>query len=195
VNPPTSLKKEWVLTKEALDRFLGLLDADPEKAGVKYEGLRLKLVKYFEWRGAISPDVEADETINRVARRVEEGQNVYNLGGYIFGVAKLVNAESVKMRNRNQPLEDADSAIVCSFEVDVEINERRACLDRCLQYLPEESRSIIIEYYQDEKGKKIECRKRLAARLGLTSNALRITAHRIRINLEACVRECLGQCA
>ena len=32
----------------------------------------------------------------------------------------------------------------------------------------------------------------LAARLGITANALRINAHRIRMSLETCVKQCLG---
>ncbi len=49
-----------------------------------------------------------------------------------------------------------------------------------------------MEYYQEEKGKKIAGRKGLAERLGITLNALRIMVHRIRLNLEECVRECLS---
>jgi DNA-directed RNA polymerase specialized sigma24 family protein len=58
--------------------------------------------------------------------------------------------------------------------------------------LPDESREIIITYYENEKGIRIQYRKQLAARLGITPNALRINAHRIRMSLETCVKECLG---
>jgi DNA-directed RNA polymerase specialized sigma24 family protein len=196
VDSPTSLKKEWVLTKEALDTFLARLDMDRERAGQKYEGVRLKLLKYFQWCGAVAPDMDADETINRVARKIEEGENVYNLHAYIYGVARLVNAEAIKTRNRSQQItEDAPEIEAIPIEQDdSDANERRGCFDRCLQYLPEQSREIITEYYRFEKGKKIEHRKKLAARLGITLNALRINAHRIRVNLESCVRECLGHC-
>ena len=196
VDSPTLPKKEWVLTKEAFDRFLDRLDVVRDKAGEKYECIRLKLLKYFEWRGSDLPDMDADETINRVVRRIEEGENVYNLNGYIYGVARLVNAESLKRRNRKQELVDDPSRQELIVEPDdPEMTERQGCFDRCLGYLTNEDREIITEYYQYEKGQKIAYRKQLAIRFGITPNALRIRAHRQRVNLEACVGECLGRCA
>ena len=192
MDPPASLKKEWALTQQAFDRLLAMLDKDRDRAGEKYESVRLRLVKFFQWSGAIDPDVEADETLNRVARKIEEGANIYNLNAYIQGVAKLVKAESLRNPiRRHLDIEEA-YGLAATIEEDPEKTERRVCLDRCLENLPEESREIIIIYYENERGIRIECRKRLAARLGITSNALRINAHRIRMGLESCVLECLG---
>ena len=196
VDSPTLPKKEWVLTKEAFDRFLDRLDAEREKAGEKYECIRLKLLKYFEWRGSELPDMDADETLNRVIRRIEEGENVYNLNGYIYGVGKLVYAESLKRRNRKQELLDDAARSEQFVEPDPpEVTERQGCFDRCMNYLTKEDREIITEYYQYDKGQKIAYRKQLAIRFGISPNALRIRAHRQRVNLEACVGECLGRCA
>jgi DNA-directed RNA polymerase specialized sigma24 family protein len=195
VDLPTQRKKEWVLTKEAFDGFLSRLDIDREKAGAKYESVRLKLLKYFQWRGSDCSDIETDETINRVARRIEEGENVYNLNAYIYGVAKLVYAESFKTRNRNEPLDEASRLEATFVEDDPEVRKRQTCFERCLGYLTDVDRETITEYYQFEKGKKIEHRKQLADRFGISMNALRIKAHRLRMNLEACMRECLGRCA
>jgi len=195
VDFPAPPKKEWVLTKEAFDRFLATLDVDREKAGVKYESVRLKLLKYFQWRGSDACDMETDETINRVARRIDEGENIYNLNAYLYGVAKLVHSESVRRRNRQAELDEASRLEAAPVEVDSDVSERQGCLERCLGYLTDDDRETITEYYQFEKGKKIEHRKQLAARFGISLNALRIKAHRQRVNLEACVRECLGHCA
>jgi DNA-directed RNA polymerase specialized sigma24 family protein len=182
------------MTQEAFDLLLASLDPDREQAGQKYVRLRLKLVKYFEWRGAAFPDREADVTMNRVARRIEEGQAIHSVGAYSYGVARLVFSESLKARQKErEALECAPSAEFQETEADLDAEARRACLDRCLQALPEENRALIIGYYDDEKGRKIERRKRLAARLGIPLNALRIRAHRIRAGLEVCVRECVGQ--
>lgn len=190
---PAPSKKDWVLTKEAFDSFLARLDRDRDRAGEKYESVRLKLLKYFQWRGSDSSDAEADETLNRVARRIEEGENVYNLNGYIYGVAKMVYAEGLKLRSRKQELDEASDLEATPIEEeDPEAAERRKCLERCLGHLTSDDRETITEYYQFEKGNKIEHRKKLAARFGMTPNALRIKAHRQRVNLEACVRECLG---
>ena len=95
----------------------------------------------------------------------------------------------------SEVLNTARGAVDQEFQISefLDAKARGECLSRCLQALSEESRALIIEYYDDERGKKIERRRRLAARLGIPLNALRIRAHRIRIGLEACVRECVGR--
>ena len=192
MDSPVSFKKQWVLTQQAFDGLLASFDADRERAGQKYESLRLKLIKYFEWRGAAFPDSNADETINRVARKIEAGEQIHNLDAYFYGVARLIFIESLKAQEREQQARASMPVIEMPLEeADLDSGERRTCLDDCLQHLPEESRALIIEYYQEEKGKKIERRKSLAARLGIPLNALRIRACRIRAGLETCVHECM----
>ncbi|HEX7313012.1 MAG TPA: hypothetical protein VF297_03780 [Pyrinomonadaceae bacterium] len=182
------------MTQEAFDLLLSSLDPDRELAGQKYVLLRLKLVKYFEWHGAGFPDREADVTLNRVARRIAEGQEVHSLNAYCYGVARLVFSEALRAQQKErEALECAPPAEVDETGDDPQDEARRACLDRCLQDLPEEHRALIIGYYDDEKGRKIERRRHLAARLGIPINALRIRAHRIRLRLEACVGECVEQ--
>jgi DNA-directed RNA polymerase specialized sigma24 family protein len=85
-----SRKKAWDLTRESFEKFLALLDADRELAAEEYEQIRRKLVKIFQWRGSTSPEDHADETINRVARKIEEGETIRNLRSYVGGVARLV---------------------------------------------------------------------------------------------------------
>lgn len=196
VDSPISLKKEWSLTKESLDVFLARLDPDRDGAAEKYEVIRLKLLKYFQWWGVVAADEAADETINRVARKILEGENIYNLNGFIYGVAKLIGAEWIKKQTRNQQLSEDEHEIegLATDDEDPEASERRTCLDTCLRCLPDQSRVIIIEYYRYEKKDKSKRRKQLAATQGVTVNALRISAHRIRLNLEACVRKCLSGC-
>jgi DNA-directed RNA polymerase specialized sigma24 family protein len=189
----TAPSKEWVLTKEAFDRFLATLDPDRDKAGEKYEYIRVKLLKYFQWCGSDVPDMDADETINRVARRIEEGANVYNLNGYIYGVAKLISTESLKRRNRKQELDAGYLVELSTVGVDAELAQCQECLERCLGRLSNADRELITEYYKYEKAERIICRKRLAARLGMSVNTLRVRTHRQRLNLEACVEECLGR--
>lgn len=190
-----STKQEWVITPEAFECLLASLDADREQAGQKYVRLRLKLVKYFEWRGAAFPDREADVTINRVARRIEEGQEVHNLNAYAHGVARLVFSEWLRAYQKEREAFGSAPFVEVQEEPEasLDMEAQSACLDRCLRALPEETRALILGYYEEEKGRKIERRKHLAARLGIPLNALRIRAHRIRGGLEACMRECVGQ--
>lgn len=186
-------KSEWVLTQAAFDGFLAILDKDREKAGEKYEYIRLKLLKYFQWCGSDVPDIDADETINRVTRRIDEGQDISNVTGYIYGVAKLVHAESLKRRNQRRPLEQESFVAPLSIGIDVELENYQECLQCCLACLSDEDREVITEYYRYRKIEKINCRKQIAARLGISLNTLRVKMHRHRINLEACVEKCLAR--
>jgi DNA-directed RNA polymerase specialized sigma24 family protein len=184
-------KSEWILTQAAFDGFLATLDHDRDRAGEKYEYIRLKLLKYFQWCGSEVPDIDADETINRVMRRLYEGQEVHNLTGYIYGVAKLVHAESLKRLRRRQVL---DEEMELSLpDIDVKAARYEACLERCLECLTAEAREVIIEYYRHRKTEKIDCRKRLAARLGISLSTLRVKMYRQRISLEACVERALAR--
>jgi hypothetical protein len=44
------MKKDWVLTQDAFDKLLNWLDSDRERAGQKYETIRLRLIKIFTCR-------------------------------------------------------------------------------------------------------------------------------------------------
>lgn len=197
----TSRKKSWVLTQEALDKLLACLDADRDQAARKYENIRRKLIKHFECRGCYSPEDQADETINRVARRIYEGQEIwaYDPASYFYGVARNILREYWGSPEREfspleslppmaHPSEDALKQKQKEAER-LSLERRLAILERCLQDLSPENRQIIISYYQGERGERIENRKRLAVSLGLPTNALRIRAHRIREKLERSVAE------
>lgn len=188
-----SRKNDWVLTREALDQLLMRLDTDRERAGEQYERVRRKLVKFFEWRGDESAAEHADETINRVARKVAEGEQIHHLDSYFGGVARLVWLESLKAREKERTALDqlpSPPSIVADCD---EAEPRLVCFETCLHGLAADSRALIVEYYQEEQRAKIERRKELAARLHIPLNALRIRAHRIRVQLEECVAECVKQ--
>lgn len=148
-------KSQWALTQAAFDGFLATLDRDRDKAGEKYEYIRLKLLKYFQWCGSDAPDIDADETINRVTRRIYEGEDVYNLTGYIHGVAKLVHAESLKRRNLRRTLDEGSLIELSSVGIEVDVANYQACLVRCLSRLSDEDRETITEYYRYKKTEKL----------------------------------------
>jgi hypothetical protein len=61
-----------------------------------------------------------------------------------------------------------------------------------MKVMDEESRDIIIQYYQGDRRVKIDNRRAMARALGITVNALSIRACRLRDKLEACVSKCMG---
>lgn len=188
-------KRKWVLTGEALAKFLVCLDAEAERAGEQYELIRLALVRFFDWRGAHFPEGLADETLNRAIRRVEEGEAPRDLPTYCLGIARFVLRESQRHpEQRGVELEDAGPLIAATPRAATD-DERQACFEHCLHELSSENRQLIMQYYQDERRQKINNRLALAERLGIPLNALRSRAQRIRDRLEQCVADCLKKSA
>lgn len=186
-------RRRWALTQEAFDKLLACLDPDREAAGVKYLEVRRNLTRFFEWRGCPFPEDHADETINRVAKRVSEGEEIRNPSAYFLGAARMLLLEIHKERAReHQAIAELtiDGAKRYEYEFE-EIEPRVECLRRCLKSLSEQERELILQYYHGEKSAKIEARKRLSERLGTSLNTLRMRALRLREKLFLCVADCL----
>lgn len=197
------LKKDWVLNREAFDALLVSLDPDPERAGARYEHLRHALITFFECRGSSIPEELTDDTMNRVARRLSEGQRIEvgNPASYFYGVARNVLREYWESRSRGpDSLEGLPAAARAPDPHRLHeqwserlLKERRLdALERCLDALSATEQELIRDYYQGETSARIQARRRLAGRLGIALNALRIRALRIRVRLEACVQRRVG---
>ena len=185
-------RQKWALNQEAFDKLLVAFDADRETAGRKYLEIRNNLTRFFEWRGCSFPEDHADETINRMAKRVFEGEAILNHSGYAMGVARLLLLEINKGRQREQSALAEIGAAPDVYVPEDDDESRLTCLRSCLQTLSPDNRELILEYYQGEKGEKIENRKKLLDRLGIPVNTLRMRALRLRERLQACVEECQG---
>lgn len=179
--------KKWGLTQQAFDSLLAWLDSDRDRAGALYERIRRRLIRIFVCRGCAESEDLADETINRVARKVDQIANTYNGDPalYFYGVANKVYLESL----HRKPEPRASTTESRSEQIERELN----CLDECMKTLPSDNRELVLQYYQEEKHAKIVHRQHLARQLGIPLNALRIRAHRIRTALKNCVKECLIQ--
>src|SRR5256885_10310944 len=94
------MKKEWVLTRESFEALLAWLDADPEAAARKYEQIRTRLIKIFVCRGCSEPEDLADETIDRVARRVPDIEPTFTgePARYFYGVANKIHLEYLRRK-------------------------------------------------------------------------------------------------
>jgi RNA polymerase sigma factor (sigma-70 family) len=203
MNSSISSKKSWVITQEGFDKLLAELHSDIELAGEQYEKIRRKLVKLFEWRGCAHAEECADETLNRVARKIAEGTSIRSDDPYTYfhGVALNVLREYWRSAEQTaKTLEEA--ALIQNLSVDPEDlllseTERKEkerlfeCLNRCLQKLPPESLHLITRYHQETDTPNKARRKELAKSLGIPLNALRIRAYRIRAAIEECVEKCL----
>jgi RNA polymerase sigma factor (sigma-70 family) len=183
------------LTAESFAKLLACFDLDRDRAGEKYEELRRTLIRFFEWRGAPFPEEHTDEAFNRVARKLGEGVEIRNIRGYCYEVARLICLEALKgvdsKLDQLEPDRQDIPAPASSYEA-AEREIRLTCLDQCLDSLPADGRTLILEYYQDDSQDRIERRKALAAALDLNREALANRAQRLRAKLERCVTRCFN---
>lgn len=198
-------KTEWVLTQDAFNRLLALFDSDVERAAEQYECIRAGLIKLFECRGCRAPRDLADEVINRVARQLEEGKEIYppSSANYFYGVARNVlrehlrHPESALAALDTLPPSEHPSANPAVLTDHLAVRRRREqrleCVETCVAGLPPETRRLVMSYYEGEEGIKIENRRQLAETLGIPLNTLRIRVHRIREKVEQCVTDCLSR--
>lgn len=183
------------LTRKSFDSLLGRLHDDPEAAGELFEDLRLKLYKFFMWRGTpeLRADELADEVMNRVAVKLSEGIVIENLNAYAGQVARFVFLESTRNDGKEISDETLSEIAVESDTVDTK-DDRLPCLRKCLNETSDsgKERELVLGYYgRGGNGKIKERRKQLAKEFGLTRNALKVRACRARARLERCIVRCL----
>src|ERR1700741_3849122 len=93
----TQVRRDSRLTQASFDHLLSCLGPDPESAAGEYVRLWDALFTYFAVRGAEAPDLLTDETFDRAARRLSEGQSIFTArpANYFYGVARNVWLESL----------------------------------------------------------------------------------------------------
>lgn len=177
------MSKKTVIDQTAFDRMLLWLNPDREKAALKHEAIRTRLIEIFASRRFADAELLADNTIDRVITKVPKvaegwvGDPIY----YFLAVAKKIMLEALKPPPRAYappPGPDAD---------ELELEDR--CLERCMASLAEADRGMILEYVGGDKHKRQE----QARKLGISPNALRIRVCQIKKILRPCVEGCLKE--
>ncbi len=189
------MNKDWRPEKEDFDRLLKWLDPDPEKAALMYEKMRNNMIKLLGKRGCHLSEDLADEAFNRVMRRLRNAPEGIpgSPAAYLITVAKNLYLEYITRAGLEDPIDPNHPRFSSgSSGRPDDLNDRTfECLDKCLNNLEPENRSLILDYYREEKRAKIDVRAEIAKKYGLTLNALRIRAHRIRDCLRRWLDECL----
>lgn len=182
--------KDKELTAKRFALFLAWLNPDRELAAAEYERLRFRLTAYFAFHKCSFADELTDETINRVALKIGS-EVIENKNAYFYGVARNVYLESLRKERRFVNIEDVS---VPAPTAEIETSERSTgdFLDKCLQELPSDSRSLILEYMSESKQAKIDLHKQLADALKMSQTALRMRIVRIKQKLRLCLQECMA---
>jgi DNA-directed RNA polymerase specialized sigma24 family protein len=181
----SKVKKE--VTRERFEGFLDWLSPDRDRAGEEYERLRFRLCTFFSQRQCSFADELADETINRVILKSSE-ERIEHKMAYCYGVARNVYRESLR---KERPLLDIDDVTVAA-KVPEEPSFSRECLDKCLEKLSPDNRSLLLDYFSEARQAKVELHRRISETLQTTQTALRMRVMRTKLKLKICVQECMG---
>ena len=198
---PPPPKEEWVLTPESFDGLLAWLDPNRDHAAEIYEEIRSGLIKRFRQLGCQDGEDLANETFDRVAKKLPQIAPVYkgDRAPYFFSVAYYVHKE----RQRKPVVKSLTNDDSSSEELpdpnpwyDNDDDDRDdelldECLKQCLERLSHSNREMILQYYRGERNVKIKLRKELAAQMGIKVGNLRLKAQRIRVDLKKCILDCM----
>jgi DNA-directed RNA polymerase specialized sigma24 family protein len=136
--------------------------------------------------------------MNRIAVRIDEVVKNYegDPARCIRGFFKRVFLEYVRTRRDDSFEETLPPPIIIDEDEEQErqrvLELRDYCLSRCMGELNPAEQDLFRRYFEEDTPARIVVRKKLAAELRLTANALRIKAHRIRWRLRKCMQSCLG---
>lgn len=173
---------------ENFELLLAWLGPNREKGAEKYEQIRRNLLDYFRRRDVFDPIGLADEVISRVTGKVPEVATGFigEPSAYFFGVARRVLAEW-----RRRP-RDTDLPEYIAAYSDDEAAERKELtlqsLEQCWKRLSREQQQILFRYCVETPPIRLsESREQLAREIGVSLNALRVTAHRLRRTVKSCI--------
>jgi len=189
---------EWALDPAGLDLLLRRLDPDREQAGEGYLRLQLRLTVYFEGQRCANAELLADEALNRLTRRLQQGEEIADVSRYALGVARNLLREYYRRPEASAaPLADllpvhewqAQRKAEHQAQSQAAAEQRADCMRRCLAALDAESRELLRRYFVG--GNLVERRRALATEMGLSANALSLRVFRLREKLNHCGAACL----
>jgi DNA-directed RNA polymerase specialized sigma24 family protein len=160
-----------------LEGLLARLAPEREAAGLEYERLHRRLRAFFESHGSLEPDRDADETLDRLARKLCEGHVIRDVPAYVHGLARNVLRETWRRARRELSAREALRDRLPPAPANGRLWE---CFDRCLAGLGPERAELLVAYYSAARSPSRAWRAELAASRGLSLNALRIRVFRAR---------------
>lgn len=190
------MKKDFTLSPEAFNHLLEWLSAERDEAGEKYEEIRNGLIRFFRYRGCPDPSSLADETINRVAAKISENNNMLEEGSvnYFYGFAINVYHEYYRMELKKEVQLTPELPFEAENSSPENENKSGACLEECMaKLLQPDEKKLILKYYSKDKSAKFELRKNMAEKLGINVGTLHTRVHRIKNTLKKCIENCINE--
>ncbi len=151
-----------------------------------FELLRGKLIFFFAAQRCHDPEELSDITLMRVFEKLDgREEEVSDLTRYTFGFAKNVLRE-YRRRKVIESIDDQKHQFAAKQnDGESEMRERKlACLDECMDRLPEQDRKLLLAYYQG----KGEDRLKMAEQLNITREALTSRIFHLRQRVRKCMK-------
>lgn len=182
------MKRERPPTREEFEKLLAWFDSDPDKAASTFNHTHSRLIRVFGLRGCVDDEALADEVINRVAVRIDTVMKNYSdplrcCVGFVANVYREYDRERQKNRDAKPPPQPRPSD---------ELEKEDKCLKECLESLAQAERDLFEGYFQVEKRERITRRKKIAEKMKISINALRIRAHHVRKQMHQCIVNCVN---
>jgi DNA-directed RNA polymerase specialized sigma24 family protein len=175
------------LTQEAFDLLLARLHPEREQAGGRYAALRLKMVRFFTLHDDYGAEEAADETLDRVARKLAEGAQVEGIEPYAYSIARLILLERNKRERRARAAFDRSAGPdePAAADEPAAPEDYYQPMADCLAGLPDDDQKLLRGYYGEINARR---RAALADGLGVSLARLRLRVFRLRARLEECLK-------
>jgi DNA-directed RNA polymerase specialized sigma24 family protein len=185
MKPLNPRKEPFVLHREAFDELLMALHPDRHSASEEYERLRARLVRFFDWQGALDSEQLADISLDRLAMKLHRGEQILDLRNYLHGIARMVLREWRSQRQRQETLLDRASRGFSEAAPEPDSEELYQALEQTMAELPLAQRTLMLRYYSAAShAEQVTLRLSMAAEIGISANALRNRMLRLRMELE-----------
>lgn len=181
-----------------LHALLSRLGEQGKSSGAAYERLRRSLILMLRRHVPVEAEDLADVALERLARRIHEGAPIDNPQLYALGIARKLVMEAQASAQKAQRIVEDPTLFpreVGRHEEDAEGSPMLAAVSACLAALDESGRQLLLSYYGADGSLRIRTRQDIAQKLGISVNALRNRALRLRQALEECARNRLNGAA
>lgn len=177
------------MQSDHFDALLRALAPSTEAAGLVYRQLHQRLIRFFRLNNASDPEALADETLDRLGRRISTRQpeDIGSPQAFALGIARHLLQEDLRRQRRES--EAASEWATHTLANDGHHEDLLQALDRCMALMREDQRQLLQSYYQWTGRQKIEHHRQIAEKLGLTMNAMRNRLMRARAELDKCIHK------
>lgn len=189
------MRKKIEITPKDFNGLLEYLSLDADEAAKKYEEIRERLIKYFQFRGCFDPEALADEAFNRMTVKLPDARFVesFDFSHYFYSFAANIYHEDLRHRKRVVAIEDEIESLITEKSYPYEKHSRVSmCLELCLMKHPPKERRLLLEYYSFGRSENSAQRKRMAAEQNVSEQKLYSIISRLRRRVRECVKNCLN---